>query len=83
MTRPFRNLFAPENNALSSIRLLRWPETGMWEITHGKSASIRQSHWHRHLAVNNALVAEVDSGGCREVGFEEVWNIIRSPVRRA
>jgi len=23
-----------------------------------------------------ALIAEVDSGGCREVSFEEVWNII-------
>ena len=31
----------------------------------------------------NALIAEVDSGGRREVGFEEVWNIIPSPVRRA
>src|ERR1017187_10309736 len=28
-----------------------WPETGMWEITPGKSASIRQPHWHRHLDV--------------------------------
>src|ERR1035441_4106365 len=27
------------------------PETGMWEITIGESASIRQPHWHRHLDV--------------------------------
>src|SRR5271165_4329674 len=28
-----------------------WPQTGMWEITSDKSASIRQPHWHRHLDV--------------------------------
>src|SRR5277367_3225356 len=28
-----------------------WPETGMWEITIEKSASIRQPHWRRHLDV--------------------------------
>ena len=28
-----------------------WPETGLWEITLDKSASIRQPHWHRHLDV--------------------------------
>ena len=27
------------------------PETGMWEITPEKSASIRQPHWHRNLDV--------------------------------
>jgi hypothetical protein len=26
-------------------------QTGMWEITPGKSASIRQPHWHRLLDV--------------------------------
>jgi len=28
-----------------------WPETGLWEITPGKWASILQPHWHRHLDV--------------------------------
>jgi len=26
-------------------------QTGMWEITPAKSASIRQPHWHRYLDV--------------------------------
>jgi len=32
--------------------------------------------------LHNGLFAGVDSGGCREVSFEEVWNIIPR-VRRA
>ncbi len=27
------------------------PETGMWQMTPGKWASIRQPHWHRRLDV--------------------------------
>ena len=34
-----------------SIRLSHWPQTGMCEITPGRSASIRQPHWYRLLAV--------------------------------
>jgi len=35
--------------------------TGMWELTPGRSASIRQPHWHRHLDVKrpNRAVEEL------------------------
>jgi hypothetical protein len=48
--RPCRSL-SSERNAQSWCRLSHWPLTGLWEITPGKSASIRQPHWHRHLDV--------------------------------
>src|ERR1019366_5531742 len=32
-------------------------QTGMWEITNDKSASIRQPHWHRHLDVKRPTLS--------------------------
>jgi len=43
-----------------------WAETGTWEITPGKSGSIRQPHWHRHLDVKRP------NHGCGTTN-EAVW----------
>jgi hypothetical protein len=49
--------FSRPNLRVDGLQTGPWPETGMWEITPHKSASIRQPHWHRHLDVKRPTLS--------------------------